>query len=129
MGADHGSDASLVERIKNRPRFQRAHAGDLQMLVGRRRIAEPSVVGDIDEQGGIAEHIELAAAERILIANRDAELLAGCAQRRLARRPAVKSSYGKLISRIQDLTHEGTGKYSPNGTSGACSTNSRPHCL
>src|SRR5882757_2033525 len=56
------------------------------MLMRRRGIAIPGVVGDVDEQGSFAQDSELAAAVGVLVANRQAELLSRGAQDRLVLR-------------------------------------------
>jgi hypothetical protein len=47
---DHGRDAVVRGAHQVAPGLERAHARDLQMLMRRRRIAVPGVVGDIDQQ-------------------------------------------------------------------------------
>jgi len=47
------------------------------MLVRRRGIAEPGVVGDVDEQGSVAQHLELLAAKGVFVADGEPQLLAG----------------------------------------------------
>ena len=56
-------------------RLERAHARDLQMLMGRGRVAVPGIIGHIDEQGCLPQYAQLLAAEGVLVANGETELL------------------------------------------------------
>jgi len=49
MRSDRRGDAVVGRAHQVSSRFERAHARNLQMLVRRRRIAVPGIVGDVDE--------------------------------------------------------------------------------
>ena len=77
MRIDGRGDAVVRGAHQVAPGFERPHAGDLQVLMRRRGIAVPRVVGHVDEQRCFAQNIELLTAEGILVANRQPELLSG----------------------------------------------------
>ena len=59
----------LVARSIGRPSLERAHRGDLVVLLGGDRTAVPRVVGDVDEQRRVARAVDEFAAERVLVAD------------------------------------------------------------
>ncbi len=77
---DSGRDAVVRGTHQVAPGLERAHAGNLQMLMRRRGISIPRIVGDVDQERRVAQYIELVAAEGVLVANREAELETGAAQ-------------------------------------------------
>src|SRR5271170_4671887 len=85
MRSDHGSDAVVRGAHQVAAGLERAHAGNLKMLMRRGGITVPRIVGDIDQQRGLAQYLELAAAEGVLVADGEAELLACGAAHRLIR--------------------------------------------
>jgi hypothetical protein len=76
------------------------------MLMGRGRVAVPGIVRHIDEHGCLPQYLQLLAAEGILVANGEAELLSRGAQDGLARRTCGEVIIGKA-HQTQPATHEG----------------------
>ncbi len=86
------------------------------MLVARPRAAKPGIVGDIDEHPRLLECRQIQAAVGIFVADAQRQDGAAGGDRGLIGGPAVKSEYGRLMSRSQERTKAGTGKNSANGT-------------
>ena len=80
MRRDDGGYA-VVRRANQESRgLDGAQPGYLQMLVRRGRIPEPGIVGDVDEKRRLAQNPKLSAAEGVLVADGERELLPGGAQ-------------------------------------------------
>ena len=79
---DQRGDA-VVRRAQHRaPALERTHAADVEVLVRRGRVAEPGVVGHVDEQRGLAHQPELLGTVGVFIADRRREDFARRPQRR-----------------------------------------------
>ena len=113
---DDGRDAVVRRANQEASGLDGAQPRYLQMLVRRGRVPEPGIVGDVDEERRLAQNPELSAAEGVLVADGERELLPCGAQGGLAFGARQKSSEGRLMSRIQERMNGGTGKYSPKGT-------------
>src|SRR5665213_4178983 len=72
------------------------HAGDLKMLVASRGVAEPGVIGDIDERVRLAQDLKLGAAISVLVADGRSKLQARCRQWRLVYRAAREILIGQI---------------------------------
>ena len=95
--------------------------------MGRGRVAEPRVVGDVDQQRRPHAPAAAARAVRILVADRGRERL-----RRRRRsgacvsEPASKSEYGRFMSRIQFAHRSPAPERTPRtAPGGACRTTAR----
>src|SRR5207237_9459488 len=74
---DDGSDAGSGRAQQRTRGLERAHGGDLIVLLRRERMTIPGVVGDIHHQGRVSSAAGELAAERVLVADVDRQPLAG----------------------------------------------------
>ena len=70
VAGDQRGDPGVGHADLGTPRFERAHSRNIQMMMRRNRVAEPGVVGDVDDEACLRKELALFARIGVLVADR-----------------------------------------------------------